>query len=162
MLSRMQIRTKHAQLLTMSGCSYIGVENRQNIWAKHEKGGIGIDYYCGDIFSPNRTGHELIICHQINCQGIMGAGLAKQIHAMFPQVYEMYQRNCTQAANRQDLLGKVLFCPIQYNRCENKFKGIWQNGNLIYIFKCLNTVFALIMSGIIFFNNYVLCILRNI
>ena len=31
MLSRMQIRTKHAQLLTMSGCSYIGVENRQNI-----------------------------------------------------------------------------------------------------------------------------------
>ena len=117
-------------------------------------------YVLGDVI--DRTGHKLIICHQINCQGIMGAGLAKQIHAMFPQVYEMYQRNCTQAANRQDLLGKVLFCPIQYNRCENKFKGIWQNGNLIYIFKCLNTVFALIMSGIIFFNNYVLCILRNI
>lgn len=39
----------------------------------------------------------------------MGAGLSKQIRTMFPQVYEMYQRNCTQAANRQDLLGKVLF-----------------------------------------------------
>ena len=48
----------------------------------------------------------------------MGAGLAKQIRTMFPQVYEMYQRNCTQAANRQDLLGKVLFCPIRYNGCE--------------------------------------------
>lgn len=49
---------------------------------------------------------------------IMGAGLSKQIRTMFPQVYEMYQRNCTQAANRQDLLGKVLFCPIRYNGCE--------------------------------------------
>ena len=48
----------------------------------------------------------------------MGAGLAKQIRTMFPQVYEMYQRNCTQVANRQDLLGKVLFCPIRYNGCE--------------------------------------------
>lgn len=48
----------------------------------------------------------------------MGAGLAKQIRTMFPQVYEMYQRNCTKVANRQDLLGKVLFCPIRYNGCE--------------------------------------------
>ena len=30
----------------------------------------------------------------------------------------MYQRNSTQAANRQDLLGKVLFCPIRYNGSE--------------------------------------------
>lgn len=85
---------------------------------KHEKGGIGIDYRYGDIFSSNRTGHELIICHQVNCQGIIGAGLAKQICTMFPQVYEMYQRICTKAANCQDLLGKVLFCPIRYNGCE--------------------------------------------
>ena len=77
-----------------------------------------MDYHCGDIFSPNRTGHELVICHQANCRGIMGAGLTKQIRTMFPQVYEMYQRNCTQAANRQDLLGKVLFCPNRNNGCE--------------------------------------------
>lgn len=48
----------------------------------------------------------------------MDAGLSKQIRTMFPQVYEMYQRNCTKTANRQDLLGKVLFCPIRYNGCE--------------------------------------------
>ena len=48
----------------------------------------------------------------------MDAGLSKQIRTMFPQVYEMYQRNCTKTANRQDLLGKVLFCPIRYNGSE--------------------------------------------
>ncbi len=48
----------------------------------------------------------------------MNAWLSKQIRTMFPQVYEMYQRNCTKTANRQDLLGKVLFCPIRYNGCE--------------------------------------------
>ena len=60
----------------------------------------------------------MIICHLVNCQGIMDAGLSKQIRTMFPQVYEMYQRNCTKTANRQDLLGKVLFCPIRYNGSE--------------------------------------------
>ena len=60
----------------------------------------------------------MIICHLVNCQGIMDAGLSKQIRTMFPQVYEMYQRNCTKTANRQDLLGKVLLCPIRYNGSE--------------------------------------------
>lgn len=44
----------------------------------------------GDILSPNKTGHDVIICHQVNCLGIMGAGLAKQIREKFPCVYQMY------------------------------------------------------------------------
>ena len=54
----------------------------------------------------------------------MDARIAKQIRTMFPQVYEMYQRKCTQATNRQDLLGKVLFCSIRYNG------GEWLIANL--------------------------------
>lgn len=72
-------------------------------------------YHQGDIFSRNITGHELIICHQINCQGVMGAGLAKQIRTMFPFLYERYKRTCSRAAKSEDLLGKVEFTPIRYN-----------------------------------------------
>ena len=30
------------------------------------------------------------ICHQVNCQGTMGAGLAKQVKDLWPEVYESY------------------------------------------------------------------------
>lgn len=35
---------------------------------------------------------ENIICHQVNCQGVMGAGLAKQIRNKYPEVYESYKQ----------------------------------------------------------------------
>jgi O-acetyl-ADP-ribose deacetylase (regulator of RNase III) len=35
---------------------------------------------------------ENIIGHQVNCQGVMGAGLAKQIRSKYPKVYEDYMR----------------------------------------------------------------------
>ena len=33
-----------------------------------------------------------IICHQVNCQGKMGAGLAKGIRNRFPKVYKEYMK----------------------------------------------------------------------
>lgn len=74
-----------------------------------------MNYHHGDIFSPNHTGHELIVCHQVNCKGVMEAGLAKQIRTMFPFLYEQYKRTCGRATKSEDLLGKALFCPIRYN-----------------------------------------------
>ena len=35
-----------------------------------------------------------VIAHQVNCQGVMGAGLAKQIRDKYPQVYREYQEEC--------------------------------------------------------------------
>jgi len=32
-----------------------------------------------------------IICHQANCQGVMGAGIAKAIRDKWPTVYEIYK-----------------------------------------------------------------------
>jgi len=40
----------------------------------------------GDILTFD-TG---IICHQVNAQGVMGAGLAAQVRIRYPQVYEEY------------------------------------------------------------------------
>lgn len=45
-----------------------------------------------------------IICHQVNCQGKMNSGVAKQIRLKYPEVFEEYMRLCN-ARNPKDLLG---------------------------------------------------------
>lgn len=34
---------------------------------------------------------EGIICHQVNCQGVMGSGIAKQIRERYPLAYDTYR-----------------------------------------------------------------------
>lgn len=48
---------------------------------------------------------EDIIVHQVNCLGVMGAGLAKQIKSKFPVVFKDYK---TFVNNSNNLLGKNL------------------------------------------------------
>ena len=48
-----------------------------------------------------------IICHQVNCSGVMGAGIARQIRDKWPHVYDSYKTACDNASKRRDLLGKV-------------------------------------------------------
>lgn len=45
-----------------------------------------------------------IICHQVNCKGVMGAGLAKQIKTLYPEVYTEYYNLCKEN-NPEKLLG---------------------------------------------------------
>lgn len=41
------------------------------------------------------TGKYRVFCHQVNCQKIMGSGLAKQIKLAYPEVYHEYEsRTC--------------------------------------------------------------------
>lgn len=48
------------------------------------------------------------ICHQVNCQGRMGSGLAKQIRNWFPEVYESYMDICTdERLAPEDILGTI-------------------------------------------------------
>lgn len=82
-------------------------------------------YKNGDIFSPNRTGHECVVCHQVNCQGVMGAGLAAQIRRMFPEVYDDYLKECGKIAKPSDLLGKVLFYSVKYNGFDYNIASIF-------------------------------------
>ena len=62
----------------------------------------------GDVLKSNCD----IIVHQVNCKGVMGAGLAKQIREEYPIVYEQYKEFC----KKDDLLGKVQFVPIAYKK----------------------------------------------
>jgi len=57
----------------------------------------------GDLFSsPNGS----IICHAVNCQGIWGAGIAKQFAFKYPEAYKIYQKVCEAPAAL--LTGKCL------------------------------------------------------
>lgn len=55
----------------------------------------------GDLFSTKAK----YICHQVNCQGKMGSGVAKQIRAKFPTVYKWYKVKCDEGAHEKDRLG---------------------------------------------------------
>ena len=49
------------------------------------------------------------ICHQVNCQGVMGADLAAQIRVHWPRVYEEYKELCKKfIENKSFLLGDIL------------------------------------------------------
>ena len=44
-----------------------------------------------DIFESGAD----IICHQVNCQGVMGSGIAKQVRERYPWVYAEYKKCCS-------------------------------------------------------------------
>lgn len=47
----------------------------------------------GDLFTTKAR----IIAHQVNCQGVMGSGVAKQIRQRNPQMFLNYARHCAAA-----------------------------------------------------------------
>ena len=57
----------------------------------------------GDLFSAP----EGIICHQVNCKGNMGRGVAKTFRLVFPQAYNKYLGICRSSINP---LGRTMFC----------------------------------------------------
>lgn len=76
----------------------------------------------GDLFTTNAQ----IICHQVNCQGKMGSGVAKQVREKYPHVYEEYKgyveayRKVVERSTGgyfklklDDLLGIVYFSPVK-------------------------------------------------
>lgn len=65
----------------------------------------------GDIFESDADA----ILHQVNCQGVMGAGLAKQVKERFPVVFKYYKSLCDEdkrarkelGFSRSPLLGRI-------------------------------------------------------
>ena len=51
---------------------------------------------------------EDIICHQVNCQGVMGSGVAKAIREKWPEVYLAYKTACYNQGS-MSLLGHVCY-----------------------------------------------------
>lgn len=69
----------------------------------------GIPVINGDIFESGAD----IIAHQVNCQGVMGSGVAKQVREKYPSVFKAYKMSCDIAKDHTDrLLGSVQYVCI--------------------------------------------------
>lgn len=66
----------------------------------------------GDILDAT----EDIICHQVNCRGVMGAGVAKTLYTRWPIIKKTYIRYCRRFENQNELLGRVLPVAVEPNK----------------------------------------------
>lgn len=55
-----------------------------------------------------------VIAHGVNCQGVMGSGVAKAIREKYPNVYNSYTKYCKPYTSEDSsvLLGNVQFCKV--------------------------------------------------
>lgn len=68
-----------------------------------------IYYVKGNLLDSNCD----YICHQVNCQGVMGSGIARQIRERWPEVYESYRDFYEDCVWRnRNMLGNIDFVPI--------------------------------------------------
>lgn len=68
-----------------------------------------ISYLHGDLLES----YANVIVHQVNCMGVMGAGLARQIRAKWPSVYNEYRALCVEASAPRDLMGKAQIVSVE-------------------------------------------------
>ena len=59
-----------------------------------------------------------IFCHQVNCAGVMGTGIAKQIKETYPEVFKEYKEECNES-----MLGKCQYVKCSDASCLNKLKS---------------------------------------
>lgn len=52
-----------------------------------------------------------VLCHQVNCMGVMGSGVAKEIKKRWPDVYKEYRK--TVETLNHNCLGGCLMVPIE-------------------------------------------------
>lgn len=64
------------------------------------------------IYDDLLNAKETYIVQQVNCIGVMGAGLALQIRQKYPSVYRRYCEYCETTKARK-LLGKILLIPTE-------------------------------------------------
>lgn len=93
-----------------------------------------------DIFESGAD----IICHQVNCQGVMGSGIARQVREKYPKVYQEYKRWC-ETMPRNVLLGTAQFVKTQeeYSTSFTGIVNIFAQYNYGYDGKCYTDYDAL-------------------
>jgi hypothetical protein len=88
-----------------------------------------------DIFESGAD----VICHQVNCQGVMGSGIARQVREKYPNVYETYKELCG-CDEPKNLLG--IAQPVQAND-KTIIVNIFAQENFGYDGKCYTDYNAL-------------------
>ena len=101
----------------------------------------------GDIV----TSDAAVICHQVNCRGAMGAGVAKAICKKWPEVKRNYIKLCGEMVNPADYLGAIQIVKIRPGFAVVNIFGQLNYGNdgrvytdyyaLRKAFGCINNIF---------------------
>lgn len=92
---------------------------------------------CGNIFDSGAD----VICHQVNCQGVMGSGIAKQVRERYPWVYGRYKWFCTLNSDcKEHLLGSAQHVFIDETRV---IVNLFAQENFGYDGKCYTDYDAL-------------------
>lgn len=73
-----------------------------------------IEYIKGDAVKALQNGDINVLLHVVNCQGVMGSGIAKQIKEEYPEVYKLYRRNYEES---NVFLGQVLGVDVGEGKC---------------------------------------------
>jgi hypothetical protein len=95
-----------------------------------------------DIFESGAD----VICHQVNCQGVMGSGIAKQVKEKFPEVYTRYIELYNTVPRRAQLLGVCQPCGtdlISKNNNNTIIMNLFAQENFGYDGKCYTDYNAL-------------------
>lgn len=66
----------------------------------------------GDMFTSTAN----ILCHQVNCMGRMGSGIAKTVREKFPNVYDEYMKLC----QSDDMTPDYLLGATQFVKCDTQ------------------------------------------
>ena len=76
---------------------------------------MSVKFIDGDILSKRSEDELTYICQQVNCRGVMGAGLALQIRCKWPVVYRRYLGLCYGSdGNKLGVYEEVLVEPNLY------------------------------------------------
>ena len=73
---------------------------------------MSVNFVNGDIFARRDIGKTVFICHQCNCRGRMGAGIAGKIREMYPEVYDLYVK---ELQNHLATLGDIIAVKVNDN-----------------------------------------------
>ncbi len=84
-----------------------------------------------------------ILTQQVNCQNVMGAGLAKAIREKYPIVYDEYHAVCLRN-RKEDLLGKVQIIKVEPELYIANIFGQFNYGNGKVNGKCYTDIPKLI------------------
>ena len=71
-----------------------------------------VKYVKGNLLDSNCD----YICHQVNCQGVMGSGIARQIRERWPWVFTSYHAYCDRRKNNNESpLGEIWGVAIDHD-----------------------------------------------
>lgn len=81
-----------------------------------------------------------VILHQVNCQGVMGSGVAKQVKELYPQVFSSYKNVCDNTKEKKTMLGTVQCIRIETGKY---IANLFAQENYGYDGKCYTDYAAL-------------------